>query len=94
MLNYLVFTELVLIGLFGGLANYTVNMAKGHIQCNFLTYLSGAFTATLASLGAIVMAAIGVMQSGAVDLGSPTLFVLMFSSGYICDNTANRAPTP
>lgn len=87
--SYLIFLQLVAVGLLGGLANYTVQVVKGHITCHFGDYLRGAVSATMLSTGAIVSAALGAIKLGA-DLGDPATFMTMFMAGYVCDNVANK----
>ncbi|MBT9097437.1 hypothetical protein KFZ76_06895 [Methylovulum psychrotolerans] len=87
--SYLIFLQLMAVGLFGGLANYTVQVVKGHVTCRFGEYLRGALSATVVSMGAIVSAALGAIKLGA-DLGDPATFMTMFMAGYVCDNVANK----
>lgn len=92
MVNVFVFAVLLSIGLSGAIMHYLVDFLKGHIDCDFIAYCVGEFKRTLGSFGAVVMAALGVMQSGDVDFNNSMVFATMFSAGYMLDSVINKAP--
>ena len=92
MNNILLLIYLISLGFVGALANYLTAYVKGHISCDVISYLVGEFKRTLGSFGTIVIAALGVMQSGDVDLNSPGVFATMFAAGYTIDSLINKAP--
>lgn len=90
-MGFVTFLELFGIGLLGSLMHFLSNYGKT-INCSLVDYAAGEAKRTLASLSGIVMAALGLMQAGSVDVGSLAVFAAMLGAGFISDNTINKAP--
>lgn len=91
MNNFIVFAQLVSLGLFGGFINFILNYGR-NVDLKFLAYLKGEFKHTLLSLGGIISAALAYMAAGTVDIDSMAVFVGMVSAGFLADKKLNKAP--
>jgi len=91
MNNFLVLTQLVGFGLFGGFINFAISYGKD-TDTRLLDYIKGEFKHTLFSLGGIISAALLYMAAGTVDTNSMAVFAGMVSAGFLADNKLNKAP--
>lgn len=83
---------LFFVGLLGLALHYFVRWSRGDLACSFQDYMLKEKKYTIASLGSLFAAVAAVYAgSDAVEMSKQTI-AMVFMSGYMIDNTMNKAP--